>query len=200
MFQKIKEICLITICGVALSFSVISCNRQQNIFVESPAQDMNLTAVELGPGWSLVADSKEQDADLEFPEVAEATSWNMRAFIKGEDQNLMSIVLVFPSVVEAQEGMNGGLVEEFKKMPKTVAETLVKIESELTGNQGASETITLQEENVTELGDEAIATWVNGYLGSTLILRKANVIVVITGSESKEPITNYARQLAAKVN
>lgn len=192
--------CLIVICGVVPSLSVVSCNRQQNILIELPAQDMNLTVADLGPGWSLVADSEEQDTGLEFQEVAEATSWNMRAFVKGEDQNLISMVLVFPSVVEAQEGMKAGLVEEFKKMPKTVAETLVKIELELTGNQGASETITLQEENVAELGDEAIATWVNGYLGSTLILRKVNVIVVITGSESKEPITNYARRLAAKVN
>lgn len=201
MFQKITGINIIRGFFTLLLLAIVGCSGRQDIIINLQAKDINFSAADLGVAWDLLEDSdSDQVSESEIQTVTAAATWSVRAFEGREEQALMSMIFIYPSVAAAKDGMASEFVQQAKETPKVVAETFNKITAELEDDDRQSEAVILQEEKVSGIGDEAVVAWVDDNSGATFVFRKANVVAVITGSEAKEIVTGYARILVSKID
>jgi hypothetical protein len=177
---------------VCLLLSVMGCGPNEPI-IEMPAADMNFSAADLGPGWSLDAEQGLDELMEEAPtHVLDAS---MRAFTSVELMgSIVSMLFRTKSVASAQREMNGAFVEEIQA-----------------GLQGMAADSAFEEKASPSIGDEAMTIGgkatlsgieVNGYV---LTFRRANVIAMVfllaPGEfATEENVATYARRLEAKIS
>lgn len=160
--------------------------------IETPVGEMNVTAADLGPEWSLQQEQgKDELADvLDAGDLADA---NMRVFAAAAEQTtFVSQIISVNSVVSAKATMAADFVDAFT-----------------TGIQSSLPGLTLDEIESPGVGDEAIMLGGNmsdlGFNVYVLAFRKANVIATLflmgpAESVSQESAVGYARTLEAKIH
>jgi hypothetical protein len=174
---------------VCLLLSAAACGSSEPI-IETPAKELNLSADDLGSGWSLT-----QDVGLDgMPEMQQShiLDANMRMFGVEETMGMaMSIILSTKTVSSAEQEMKGATVQSF----------IDDIQSQVPG-------ASLETLDPPDIGDEAAMVGgghpdmgLNIYL---VTFRKTNIIVLFTligSSESttEESALGYARQMEAKI-
>ena len=181
---------LIVIC---LLLWATACGSAEPV-IETPAGEMNLTAADLGPGWSLVGEQGLDDMDdMQDMDQAHIQDANMRMF--GADSITgfaMSIVFSTKTVVSAEGEMKGATVQSF-----------------VDSIQGQVPGATLETLEPPDVGDEAaLVGGTHPELGLNIylvIFRKANVITMFSligsaDSVTEETVADYAQKLEAKIH
>ncbi|HID88476.1 MAG TPA: hypothetical protein EYH27_02500 [Anaerolineales bacterium] len=178
--------CLVVL-GLVLT---AGCGGKEPI-IETAAADMNLTAEEMGAGWTLMAEQglEEMPTIREFPNVQDA---NSRMFGNEESAGmLISMVLTTGSVASARQEMQG---KSFQDMMGGMEEDLGIAMADLTPP---------------DVGDEALLMGgteeelsLNVYVCA---FRKANVIAVFaligpTDAVDEGTVAQYAQALEAKMH
>ena len=175
---------------ICLLLSTIACGSSEPT-IETPAGEMNLTAADLGPEWSLVGEQgldEMQDMN-QAPHIQDA---NMRML--GADTItgfVMSIVFSTKTVASAEGEMKGSTVQGFAE----------SIQEQVPG-------ATIETMEPPDVGDEA--TMVGGShpeLGLNIYMlafRKANVIALFSligsaDSITEETVADYTQKLEAKM-
>ncbi len=180
---------VLCLAAVLLSLVAVACGPQEKV-VGTPARDINLSAADLGPDWSLQAE--QGLADMAAMKQAHVQDANLRMF--GAERitgMLVSIVLSTNSVASAQEEMKGDAVRKFGQ----------DIREQVPG-------VTLETLAPPGIGDEtAMVGGGHADLGLRIYLmtfRKANVIVMFSLIGSAETVTeelavDYARKIETRI-
>lgn len=182
---------ILSLIVVGLLLATIACGSKEPV-IETPAAEMNLSAADIGPAWSLLEEGGTEDApELNLPHVQDA---NMRMFgAEGVTGMVMGYVFTTKTVASAEQEMaTGDVVSNFtegfqKQMPGMALETM----------------------QPPDVGDEAVMVGgshdelgLNVYM---LTFRKANVIVMLAavGPEefaSEEAMAGYAQKVEARIH
>ena len=160
--------------------------------IETPVGEMNVTAADLGPDWSLQQEQgKGELADvLDAGDLADA---NMRIFAAATEQAMfVSQIISVNSVVSAKATMAADFVDAFT-----------------TGIKSSLPDISLEEIESPGVGDEAVMLGGNmsdmGFNVYVLAFRKANVIATLflmgpAESVTQESMVDYAQKVEAKIH
>jgi hypothetical protein len=160
--------------------------------IETPVEEMNVTAADLGPNWSLQQEQgKGELADiLDAGDLADA---NMRVFAAAAEQTtFVSQIISVNSVASAKATMAADFVDAFT-----------------TGIQSSLPGLALDETEAPNVGDEALMLGGNmsdlGFNVYVLAFRKANVIATLflmgpAESVTQENAVDYAQKLEAKIH
>jgi len=183
---------LILILVVCLLLSVVACGGQKEPIIETPAGEMNFSAADLGPNWSLQQEQGLNEILKEVPKhVLDA---NMRVFLSMEPFGVItSLTYSTKSVSSARKEMKGMLVKD----------TIASLQEQVAGG-------TFKESEAPGIGDEAFMVGGKGSFSGmdvsayVLVFRKANVIgmVFVVGPgevATEESVMGYARKLEAKI-
>jgi len=114
--------------GFLQAQTTIACGSKEPV-IETPAAEMNLSAADIGPAWSLLEEGGTEDApELNLPHVQDA---NMRMFgAEGVTGMVMGYVFTTKTVASAEQEMaTGDVVSNFtegfqKQMPGMALETM----------------------------------------------------------------------------
>jgi len=199
---------------VAATLVLAACHGRQ--VIELPASKMNLTEADLGDGWWLYDEmSKDSTAErlIDFsPEYRErlkelsATDWNARWFVTRETglHSMNCIVFLFSSVMDAKKNLSSKAWAWLMSEPKRAAERFAELKKNVLLRQGdrafEPEPVSLEQLEFTNLGDEAVLTWVRvkgseqhdaDYL---LMVRRKNVVALIDGSRTVQESEDLARK------
>lgn len=176
---------------VCLLLSTIACGSKEPV-IETPAAEMNLSAADIGPAWSVVEEQGLDEATKsDLPHVQDA---NMRVFqAEGITGMVMSYMFTTKSIASAEKEMaTGGAVSSFRK-----------------GFQEQMPGMALETIQPPDIGDEAVMIGgshdelgLNVYM---LTFRKANVIVMlaVVGREefaSEGTTADYASKVEARIH
>ena len=160
--------------------------------IETPVGEMNVTAADLGPDWSLQQEQgKGELADvLDAGDLADA---NIRVFAAAAEQTtFVSQIISVNSVASAKATMAADFVDAFT-----------------TGIQASLPELTLDEIESPSVGDEAVMLGGNmsdlGFNVYVLAFRKANVIATLflmgpAEFVTKEGVVDYAKKVEAKIH
>lgn len=173
---------------ICLTLLTFACGAQEPT-IDTPVSEVNLTAADLGAGWSVREEQlKEQLADtLGTGDLVDA---NMRVF-DGEEAVLVSQLASVKTVASAKATMAGDYFQAFKN----------GMEAELPG-------VTFNDTETPDVGEEPIMLAATigdlGFEAYVLAFRKANVIATlfVMGSEdvvTAGMLTEYGRKLVAKI-
>jgi hypothetical protein len=158
--------------------------------IETAASEMNLSAADLGAGWSL---QLEQSLD-ELPALKEekaATDASLRTFVSAGGEVIASQTLTTKSATAAKNTMEAGMAEA----------TINELKEQLPG-------LDFEEIEAPAVGDEAVLVWgdvsdlgLNVYV---LSFRKSNVLALLflLGPEeqfTEATVMDYAQKLEAKI-
>jgi len=178
---------------VCLLLSMVACGGQKEPIIETPAVEMNLTAADIGPNWSLQQEQGLNEIGEGLPK--DVLDINVRGFLSMEPFGVVSsLIYSTKSTASAKRQMKGGWLKAFVDASK----------------EQISEA-TFKETKPPSIGDEA--TMISGE-GSfqginvhvhSVIFRKSNVIVaiIIMGLEeaaTEENLLEYARKVEAKIH
>jgi len=171
-------------------FAVAACGGSAELIVEKAAGDINFSAGDLGPGWSLQSDQGLEA--LQGFDQAHVTDANMRMFAADEGIGLVvAVVLTTNSVSSAEKEMKGDAVQNMGK----------DLEAQLAG-------VALESSQPSGLGDEAVMVagtheelGVNVYM---VTFREANVIALFsligpTDKVDEALAMEHARKLEARM-
>ncbi|MDY6876578.1 MAG: hypothetical protein SWK90_10325 [Chloroflexota bacterium] len=176
---------------ICLLLLTIACGSKEPV-IETLAGEMNLSAADIGPDWSLLEDqSLDEMPDSDLPHVRDAS---MRMFgAEGITGMVISCVFSTKTVASAEREMaTGDVTSSFAE-----------------GLQEQVPEVTLETLEPPSIGDEAVMTGgsyselgLNIYM---LTFRKANVIVMfaVIGPEefaTEEAVAGYAQKLEAKTH
>jgi len=159
--------------------------------IETPVEEMNVTAADLGPDWSLQQEQgKDELADI--LDAGDLVDANMRVFAAAAEQTtFVSQILSVNSVASAKTTMAADFVDAFTA-----------------GIRSSLPELTLEEVDPPGVGDEAIM--LEGEMSNmgfniyVLAFRKANVIATLflmgpTEFVNQESVASYAQKVEAKI-
>ncbi len=176
---------------VCLLLSTVACGAPEPI-IETSAGEMNFTAEDLGPEWSMESEQGLSDMMEEIPDHARDA--NVRSFIANDPLRVfVGMTISTKSVASAKSEMKGAFVQDI-----------------LTSLQDMGSGGTFEEMAAPEIGDETIMvggnTTVSGVAmdAYALTFRKANVIAMVfllgPGEfANEENATDYAQELEARI-
>jgi len=183
-----RTLLFVNVALVCLALVAAACGAAEPT-IDTPTAEMNLTAADLGAGWSVTEEQlRDQLADtLGASDLVDA---NMRIF-RGDQAVLVSQLASVKSVASAKATMAGDFVEAFKN----------GMEAQLPG-------VTLVEVDAPDVGEEPVmlaATIGNlGMEAYVLAFRKANVVATLFvmgpgDVATAEMLTGYGQVLEAKI-
>ncbi len=181
---------LISVVAVCLLLATTGCGGKEPI-IETAAADMNLSAEDLGTGWTLVAE-QGPDEMSGIQDLSGVRDANSRMFGNEEIAGMViSVVVTTESVATARQQMQGDLFKD----------TIASMEEEVG--------ITMENLTPPDVGDEAqLVGGTEEDLGINVymcVFRKANVVALFTLIGSADAVdegtvAQYAQAMEAKMH